>query len=69
MLAFGIPFIESLNPVQMVLSSSLKESEQRMGLFHRKKAGGGTGFDTQHKFYNTIPELLYVVSKLVFLQR
>lgn len=68
LLACGIPFI--LSSVQIVLSPSFKELAQTMGLFHSNKAGDQTGFDTQHRFYYTHkPELLYLVSKLVFLQR
>lgn len=68
LLAHGIPFIPS--SVQTVLSPPSKELVQTMGLFHSNKAGDQTGFDTQHRFYYTHkPELLYLVSKLVFLQR
>ena len=53
LLAYGIPFIVSLSSVQMVLSYSFKELAQTMGLFHSKKAGDETVFDTQCRQYYT----------------
>lgn len=71
LLAYDIPFIVSLNSVQMVLSPSSKQSMQAVCLFHRKNAGNETLLETLSTGFSrpAKPEPSYVISKLVFLHR